>query len=62
MKGSKRIVKMRINGCKYFYLPCEDAHKIREVLDERTVSKPNEINKSLSWTISDLESREDDIR
>jgi len=57
MKISKKIVKMRINGSKYFYLPYEDAHKIKEILNKKTVLIPNH-NKSLSWTITDLEIQE----
>ena len=51
MNPEDRLVKMKINACKYFYLPCKYAHQIREILDEHADSS----KAALNYTISDLE-------
>jgi len=44
---TKRLVKMRINGGKYFVLPCDKAYQIKDILDSLE-------GVTLSWVIADV--------
>jgi len=47
----KRQVKMKIGNGKFFYLPCDKAHEIREIIEQNADKHKG----NCSYHIADLE-------